>query len=99
MRSIRRALIFLGFPTALLANPWAAVPGPTAGPPRVIGQTTNGCIAGAAELPTEGDGYLVMHLERKRYFGHPSLIRTIRTLGARAHEAIGVIQVGDLSQA
>jgi penicillin-insensitive murein endopeptidase len=65
----------------------------------VIGQTTNGCIAGAAELPTEGDGYLVMHLERKRYFGHPSLIRTIRILGERAHNAIGVIQVGDLSQA
>lgn len=99
MRSIRRTAILLGFPGVLLANPWAAVPGPTEGAPRAIGETNNGCIGGAAALPTEGEGYLVMHLERKRYFGHPSLVRTIQTIGKRAHNTVGVIQVGDLGQA
>lgn len=99
MYSIRKTLFLLCFPGTLFGNPWAEVAGPADGPPLAIGTTNNGCISGAASLPTEGDGFLVMHLERKRYFGHPLLIRTIETLGERASESIGVIQVGDLSLA
>jgi len=89
------------FPSpASLAKSWATVDGPTREPPHAIGQTTNGCLAGAMPLPLEGKGYLVMHLERHRYFGHPSLIRAVQALGQQAAQsAVGVLQIGDLGQA
>ncbi|CAL1239937.1 penicillin-insensitive murein endopeptidase [Candidatus Methylocalor cossyra] len=89
-------LPILGFGSAL-ANPWSEVLAPSDGPPRVIGETSAGCLDGAAVLPAEGEGYVVMHLERRRYFGHPSLIEAIRTLGEEAAGGLGVLHVGDLS--
>jgi penicillin-insensitive murein endopeptidase len=88
------SLLFAG---SALANPWAEAPGPTNGPPRAIGETTAGCQSGAATLPTEGEGYVVMHLERHRYFGQPSLVDAIMTLGEKAARGIGVLHVGDLA--
>jgi penicillin-insensitive murein endopeptidase len=98
MRPIRPLLLL---PALLLnatafANPWAEVAHPTDGPARSIGETNAGCIAGAATLPTEGEGYVVMHLERHRYFGHPDLVDTIRTLGEKAAASLSVLHVGDL---
>ncbi len=81
------------------ANAWAAVPGPAPGPSRAIGDTSAGCISGARTLPTEGDGYVVMHLERDRYYGHPSLIDSIKALGRRAAQGLGIMHVGDLGMA
>lgn len=81
------------------ANPWARVPGPAPGLPRAIGDTSAGCISGAKTLPTEGEGYVVMHLERDRYYGHPSLISSIRSLGERAAQGLGIMHVGDLGMA
>lgn len=84
---------------APMANDWASVAAPTREPPRAIGQTTNGCVAGAVALPPEGRGYMVMHLERRRYYGHPGLIGAIQTLGRQAAQRdLGVLQVGDLGQ-
>lgn len=80
-----------------LANPWSDVPGPTDGPSRAIGQTTAGCQSGAQMLPTEGRGYVVMHLERHRYFGQPSLVDAIESLGQKAAAGLGVLHVGDLA--
>ncbi|MCK7582769.1 MAG: penicillin-insensitive murein endopeptidase [Chromatiales bacterium] len=51
-------------------------------------------------MPADGEGFLVMHLERRRFYGHPSLIRAIHALGLQAAQhALGVLQIGDLSQA
>ena len=88
-------LLFLNC-TDVFANAWSEVPGPVPGPARAIGDTSAGCIQGARTLPTEGDGYVVMHLERNRYYGHPSLIDSIRSLGRRAAQGLGIMHVGDL---
>lgn len=87
------------FPGSAPAIDWANPMPPSAGHARVIGQTGNGCIGGAVSLPTEGPGYMVMHLERRRYFGHPSLIRTLQALGKEmVQRGLGKLQIGDLAQ-
>ncbi len=84
---------------ALQASEWSQVTVPSEGPTRAIGQTNNGCIAGAHALPLEGDGYRVMHIERNRFYGHPKLLRIIETLGRRVEEqGLGELPVGDLGQ-
>lgn len=81
------------------ANEWARMISPSHGAARSIGITTNGCVAGAVSLPKDGSGYHVMHLERRRNFGHPALIQEIQTLGrAIERERLGVLHVGDLAQ-
>jgi penicillin-insensitive murein endopeptidase len=88
------------FTTPAFAQTWATVATPSQGEPQVIGDTNNGCIAGAHALPTQGDGYLVVHLERHRYFGHPNLIQTLQELGKQAQQQhLGLVQIGDLGQA
>ncbi|QSA97717.1 penicillin-insensitive murein endopeptidase [Methylococcus sp. EFPC2] len=99
-RSAGRAILLssiLSLPALALAS---AVTKPTTGVPRAIGQTSNGCIAGAVALPKDGTGYMVMHLERRRYFGHPDLIATLQDLGGQMQKrGIGRLQIGDLAQA
>ena len=97
---LRLAILVLALTTSLAeANPWADVPSPSAGPSRAIGDTSAGCIRGARTLPTEGKGYGVMHRERTRYYGHPSLIRSIQALGERVAQGLGIMHVGDLGMA
>jgi penicillin-insensitive murein endopeptidase len=93
---VRIAFLFSICSGNAAADAGAAVAGPAPGVPRAIGETNNGCIGGAVSLPGEGAGYLVMHLERRRYFGHPSLIGAIEALGRAAAKGIGSLQVGDL---
>jgi penicillin-insensitive murein endopeptidase len=41
-----------------------------------------------------------MHLERRRYFGHPELVKTILAIGRTVEEEdLGILFVGDLAQA
>lgn len=87
------------FAEHIFANPWAQVSGPTEGPSFSIGETNAGCISGAATLPSEGEGYVAMHLERHRYFGHPILVHTIQALGKKAASGIGILHIGDLGMA
>lgn len=83
----------------VVARDWSNVVSPAPGPARAIGQTSKGCIIGAAALPQEGPGYQVMHLERHRNFGHPELLAMIRGLGqSTARERLGLLHVGDLGQ-
>lgn len=81
------------------AKDWAQVATPAPGPARAVGQTSKGCIVGATSLPKEGPGYQVMHLERRRNFGHPELVGMIRGLGQTTlKDRLGLLHVGDLGQ-
>lgn len=83
----------------LPASDWSMVDHPTDGPPRSLGETNSGCIAGAETLPLEGKGYQVMHIERNRYYGHPDLVKAIKILGQKAAQrGLGTLQIGDLGQ-
>lgn len=101
MRALR--ILFLLLLSALAgnasANAWSEVEAPNDGPPRAIGETNAGCVSGADTLPTEGRGYVVMHLERRRNFGHPELVSAIQSLGEKAAQGLGIMHVGDLGLA
>jgi penicillin-insensitive murein endopeptidase len=73
---------------------------PSAGPPRVVGFYSKGCIAGARPLPIDGDTWQVMRLSRNRNWGHPDLIAFLKRLSVKAHKDAGWpgILIGDMSQ-
>ncbi len=81
------------------AGAWAAAAGPAAGPPRAIGATTLGCLAGGVALPPEGPGWQAVRLSRNRHWGHPELVRFVRSVAAQA-QARGFpdLWIGDLAQ-
>ncbi len=89
-------------PVASVAEPtndWSTIAAPSAGPPRIVGSVSHGCIAGAARLPDDGPGYAVIRLSRRRDFGHPALIDFIERLGRRAQAAgLATFYVGDMAQ-
>ncbi len=79
--------------------PWAAVPGPVAGPPRILGSTNAGCILGAERLPPEGPGWQAVRVARNRHWGHPALLQAVRGLATRAQAAgLPALWVGDMGQ-
>ena len=83
------------------AQDWARVATPTITQDggQSIGSYTNGCLSGAVTLPLEGDGYQVMRLSRKRYYGHGVLIGSIQQLGrVAAEQKLGTLLIGDLGQ-
>ena len=73
---------------------------PSAQPTKVIGEYTKGCIAGAAQMPMNGDTWQVMRLSRNRYWGHPDTIALLKRLSVNAHKDAGWpgILVGDIGQ-
>lgn len=73
---------------------------PAALPTRSIGGYTKGCLAGAAQMPLNGDTWQVMRLSRNRYWGHPAMIALLKRLAANAHKDAGWpgILVGDIGQ-
>ncbi|MGC9985134.1 MAG: penicillin-insensitive murein endopeptidase [Polyangia bacterium] len=78
---------------------WSHATTPQPGPPRAIGQPGAGCLQGAVALPLRGPGWMVMHPERHREFGHPALLAYLRDLASRARrEHLGLLGVGDLGQ-
>lgn len=94
------ALMAAGPAAAVEEDPaWAMVQAGSQGTPQAIGSYSNGCIAGAVQLPPEGDGYQVIRLSRNRNWGHPDLITTIVDLGRRAQAAgLPPVLVADLGQ-
>lgn len=85
--------------TPLAAKSWSTVTTPSNGKSYAIGQASSGCIAGAQALPLQGEGFMAVHLERHRYYGHPNLIQTLQTLAKQAQQhKLGVLQIGDLGQ-
>ena len=78
---------------------WAAVARPAAGPARIIGGHSLGCIAGAQALPPEGPGWQVVRMSRNRFWGHPALIALLQDLSGRARAAgLPDLWIGDLGQ-
>src|SRR5207237_5886607 len=66
---------------------------------RVVGFYNNGCLAGGAELPINGPSWQVMRLSRNRNWGHPSLVKFLERLSAKAaKKGWPGLLVGDMSQ-
>lgn len=79
---------------------WNQQRSPSRSPSSAIGGYAAGCLAGAASLPTTGPGYELLHLGRRRGFGHPVLISYIKRLAANVKkQRLGMLLVGDLGQA
>lgn len=77
---------------------WWDVTSPAPGPAQVFGGFAAACIRGAVPL-ADGVGYQPVDLGRERYYGHPSLIAFIQSLGRRAHAAgLGTVLIGDMAQ-
>lgn len=80
------------------ASPWSEVAGPSAGPAQAIGEPSRGCVAGAVALPTDGIGFEVIRLSRRRNYSHPETIAFIERLGrAAATAGLAPFYVGDMS--
>lgn len=78
---------------------WSSFKKPATGQPEVVGTYSNGCLIGGAELPASGPGYQSIRRYRKRYFGHPRLVRYVKDLASKLNESgFGDILVGDMSQ-
>jgi penicillin-insensitive murein DD-endopeptidase len=72
---------------------------PAEGPLHIIGGQAAGCIAGAVRLPADGTGFQTIHLARSSFWGAPTTIARIKTLGEQAHAAgLGDLYVEDISR-
>ncbi|MFO1152486.1 MAG: penicillin-insensitive murein endopeptidase [Rhodospirillales bacterium] len=81
------------------AQDWGGFTTPTAPPLNVLGTYNRGCLEGAQTLPLDGDGYQVMRLSRRRYFGHPSLIHFVETLASELRtDGYPGLLIGDMAQ-
>jgi penicillin-insensitive murein endopeptidase len=68
------------------------------GAPLAIGSPAAGCLQGAASLPPDGEGFRVVRISRKRFYGHPRLLDAIRDVGGKLRAAKGgTLLVSDLS--
>jgi penicillin-insensitive murein endopeptidase len=87
-------------PTAAeVAARWSAERQPHQAAPRAIGTYAAGCVDGAVALAPSGPGYEVLHLGRRRRYGHPVLVDFVRRLGAEVKKRrLGMVLVGDLGQ-
>ena len=94
------ALCAVAAPAAAFDNSsWAAQMAPAPGPAQVVGKYALGCIGGAQALPAEGAGYQVLRLQRHRYYGHPDLVRFVKTFSTQvAENGLGLALVGDMAQ-
>ncbi|WP_395676977.1 penicillin-insensitive murein endopeptidase [Inquilinus sp.] len=78
---------------------WSHVQRGSQGAPQPIGSYSNGCIAGAVQLPPEGPGYQIIRLSRNRNWGHPDLVATLEDLARRAAAAgLPPLLIADMGQ-
>lgn len=93
--------MFTGLQAQTDAQAWSRIEKPTTSKiSQSIGKYTSGCVRGAAALPHNGEGYQVMRLSRKRYYGHPDLARFIEKLGQTAqNQGLGTLLIGDMGMA
>lgn len=83
----------------LARDVFSAIPGPTGGAPIAIGNYSNGCVAGAVQMPESGPTWQLMRLSRNRVWGHPELVDFLVGLSQAARQAgWRGLYIGDLSQ-
>jgi penicillin-insensitive murein endopeptidase len=81
------------------AASWGAAALPAPGPPRIIGGTSLGCIAGAVQLPADGPGWQAVRVSRNRHWGHPAMVAWVQGFAAAARaQGFPDLYIGDLSQ-
>jgi penicillin-insensitive murein DD-endopeptidase len=68
--------------------------------PRAIGAYAKGCLAGAEELPINGDAWQVMRLSRNRNWAMPQTVSLVERLAreAKQYDGWNGLLVGDMSQ-
>lgn len=73
---------------------------PSPGPAAVIGGYSNGCLAGAEELPEDGPTWQAMRLSRDRNWGHPVLLDYLQDLSQEVAEGTSWsgLYIGDMAQ-
>jgi penicillin-insensitive murein endopeptidase len=72
---------------------------PASAPLHIIGGQGAGCIAGAVRLPAEGPGFQTVHLSRSSFWGAPSTIARIGSLGEQVRAAgLGDLYIEDISR-
>ena len=72
---------------------------PAPAPLHIIGGQAAGCIAGAVRLPAEGPGFQTIHLSRSSFWGAPSTIARIGSLGEQVRAAgLGDLYIEDISR-
>lgn len=78
-------------------NPWARVTRPVTGAAHSIGKPSAGCLTGAQSLAADGPGYRVMRITRRRFYGHPELVRFLEGIGKAAEgHHLAPILIGDM---
>jgi penicillin-insensitive murein DD-endopeptidase len=76
---------------------WAGITAPLPGDPSAIGFYSAGCLQGGEALPLDGAGYAIMRPSRRRFYGHPALVRYLTTLAAGRPGGRGrLLLIGDL---
>ena len=67
--------------------------------PQVHGYYTKGCLAGGVAMPTDGQYWQAMRLERNRRWGHPEMIALLQQLSVdAARDGWPGLLVGDIAQ-
>ncbi len=80
-------------------DPWKRVKLPTRSGPEAIGGYSAGCVRGALALEITGNGFQVMRLSRRRWFGHPKLLNFIRGFASTTRtDGLGSLLIGDMAQ-
>ena len=105
LRLLVPILLALLLGTPALAEPpasqlFGAIHAPTSGAPISIGSYARGCLAGAVQLPTDGDHWQAMRLSRDRRWGTPELVGYIEALGqSAAQDGWPGLLIGDMGLA
>ncbi len=73
-------------------------PLPLSSSSQAIGFYSAGCLGKGIALPLRGQGFTVMRSSRNRYYGHPTLIAFVKSLGNYAASQGQQLLIGDLSQ-
>ena len=84
--------------SAVAGTPWENYHSPLKSAPESVGKYNNGCLVGGVPVPTEGPGYQVVRLERRRNYAHPETRDFLVDLGRNVERAnIGLMLVADVS--
>ena len=76
---------------------WGAMRTTAPGAPAAVGGYGAGCLLGAVPLPLDGANYAVMRPSRRRFFGHPDLLKFVEGLSADLQQAkLPLLLVGDM---